>query len=81
MKIYRKPEEAKQELKKPLFRFVDKEMTAVDERGIHICTIVNFASCKFTGKAKECLDRDGYFTDWAEWDNEGRMIKLLEDFE
>lgn len=70
------------EKEKPRIEFVGKEMIAVSPGGeIYICTIVNFGSCKFTGKARECLERSGYSTDWAEWDDEGRMVKLLEDFE
>ncbi len=78
MKIYK---EEKQKLKKPLIRFAEKKMRAVDENGIQISTLIDFENCTFIEMAKQCLDEEGYSTDWAEWDNEGRMIKLLEDFE
>jgi hypothetical protein len=78
MKIYR---EEKKELRKPQFRFVGKEMTAVNEYGGHICTLFNFASYHYTCEAKQCLEEVGYSTDWAEWDDKGRMIKLLENFD
>jgi hypothetical protein len=79
MKVFKRGKEEKKE--KPQIEFVGKEMTAVDECGMYICTIVDFGSCKFIGKTRECLERDGYSTDWAKWDEDGRMIKLLEDFE
>jgi hypothetical protein len=81
MKIYRKSEETKQELKKPQIRLVDKRLYAISENGQHICILVDFRDCTFPPSAKLRLVAEMYSTDWAEWDNEGRMTKLLEDFE
>ena len=81
MKIYREEKETKQELKKPLIRFAEKKMRAVDENGIRISTLIDFENCTFIEMAKQCLDGEGYSADWAEWDAQGRMTSLLEDFE
>ncbi len=79
MKIYR--EKAKQELKKPQIRFIEKYMHLVDENGNWIATAIDFKDCTFSPNTKSCLEKKGYSTDWAEWDDYGRMTELLEDFE
>ena len=79
MKIFKK--ENKRELKKPLVFLANKRMYATRDNGLYICTLVCFENCTFARGAKECLEGEGYSTDWASWDDEGRMVKLLEGFE
>jgi len=59
-----------------------RELLAVDaETGEFIIRLYNFRYMHAEGYASMCLKVDGYRTDFATWDKEGQMTKLLEDFE
>ena len=83
MKIFKteKVKETKQELRKPQLLFMNKRMYAISENGVNICTLIDFRDCGFPKGARTILEGGGYSTDWAKWDDEGRMTSLLEDFE
>ena len=60
----------------------DKSLVAVDaETGEIVAYLYNFGIMLTIELAKRALDRNGYRTDFAEWDDNGRMTKLLEPFD
>lgn len=81
MKIFKTGIKKAKEKKKPQVYLENKRMLAVDEKGDRVAVLIDFENCTFTGLAKKVLESEGYSTDWAKWDDEGRMVKLLENFE
>ena len=81
MKIYTKETNNKQKLKKPMIAFKQKKMLAVDENGKRLATLFDLEYMVVSPYAKKLLADRGYSTDWAEWDQNDCMTKLLEDFE
>jgi len=51
------------------------------EGGKHVAFLYDFITMRTVRNAKDALDRSGYRTDFADWDVDGRMTKLLEPFE
>lgn len=67
-------------LKEPFVRLKGKELQVVDSEGCWVVTLYDFEdmrACPALGK----LELEGFRTDFAEWDYEGKMVKLLEPFD
>jgi hypothetical protein len=78
IKIYRK-EETKTELKTPMLKVVKDGMCFADENGEYIAWAVWFSDKAFSTNCEKVLKRNGYRTDFAKWDDEGRFCGFKED--
>lgn len=55
----------------------DLAIAAVSEDGEHLAIITTKLGVSVQS-AEGALDERGYATDWAEWDDEGRFMRLCE---
>ena len=84
IKVYNECKDKEETLPQPQLRLEvngNKEINidAVDDNGKRIATIwtVYFNSeTVFHIDAKKALEREKHSTDWAEWDEDGKFIKL-----
>lgn len=77
-KIYVPKEEKEEKLPMPML-LINEEMDilAVDTSGKRIAYIT--IQQAFAESARDAIMREGYDTSWAEWDDEGRFVRLKED--
>ena len=78
IKIYRK-EETRTELKTPMLKVAMAGMCFVDENEECIAWAVVFADKVFFVNCEKILKKNGYRTDFARWDDEGRFCGFTED--
>jgi hypothetical protein len=78
IKIYRN-EETKTNLKTPMFKVGRDGMCFVDEDENCIGWAVGFADRVFYVNCEKVLKKNGYRTDFARWDDEGRFRGFTED--
>jgi len=82
MKVWNGKDKKEKQLKDVAVDLRERRLVAVDaETGDHVASLYNFrAMAPFWG-AREALKEEGYRSDFADWDVDGRMTKLLEPFE
>jgi len=68
-------------LKQVQVKLDSRNLIAVDSQGGHVAYLYKFYSMIAIPDAEKKLRECGYDTSFAEWDDEGRMAKLLVDFE
>jgi hypothetical protein len=78
IKIYRN-EKIKTKLKTPMFKVGRDGMCFVDEDGGYISWAVDFTDKIFSKNCERALKGNGYRTDFANWDDEGRFCGFTED--
>lgn len=79
IKTWKGKEETK--LKKVTLALAEINLVAVDEDGRIISCLFSFCTMLATPSAKDKLVKYGYDTSFAEWDEDGRLVRLLDDFE
>jgi len=82
MKVCNSKDKEEKTLKDVAIDLRDKHLVAVNvESGEHAAFLYDFVLMGTVRYAKSALELDGYRTDFAEWDDNGRMTKLLEPFD
>jgi hypothetical protein len=78
IKIYRE-EKLKTELKTPMIAYEKKGHYFCSSDGDFIAWIIVYHNNRMKPECRELLESSGYRTDFAEWDNEGRLVRFLEE--
>jgi hypothetical protein len=60
-------------LKKPYLKITESYLLAVNSDGSIVAHLISFSDLLFIKHAKNKLTNDGFTTDWANWDEDGRL--------
>lgn len=80
IKIYKNKKEGEKHY--PEIRLIGKSIAAVSPNdGKAIAYLFDFSLMKRASGAKRCIEEFGFSSDFANWDSDGKIIKLLVNFE
>ena len=79
IKTWKGKEETK--LKEVTLALAENNLVAVDEDGEPVSYLFSFKTMLPINSAKDNLVASNYDTSFSEWDENGRMLRLLDDFE
>lgn len=82
IKIFKEKKKIEEPKPYPAIKFEKRYMIAVDPvKGTILACLFDFFKMSASMWAQMELEISGFNTDFAEWDTEGRMVSLSEDFE
>jgi hypothetical protein len=82
MKLYRHVDATNRKAKDVAITIRDSSVVIVDpDSGATVCSLYNMKYGMSRIKAFDALTSNGYRTDFATWDADGRMSSLLEEVE
>jgi hypothetical protein len=76
IKIYR---EGSKELKTPMVKYDKDGIIFVNELGKLVARLLLYRDVSIARSCRQKLEQEGYRTDFAEWDSEGRLVRFLEE--